>query len=181
MGRNRTTTAWVLMLFAAMIGYGAALVMFSSVLAPVWLPLGTAAVLAGALMIWSVGMWRRFTGIRSAVANIIIGMIVSTGVLFAGVTGVNFIKIRGGEPVTAEATIVKAYRTKHYHSRRVRRNVYVKGSAYWQYHVRVQLADGREKTMGVPLSTYNKLSRRRSVEVEIRHGFLGMDIISMKR
>lgn len=167
------------MILVAVACYGAGFGMFNSVLAPVWVPLGCAVAAAAALMFWTMGLWRRVTGVQNRVANIIVGMILSTGVLFAGVTGLNFVKMKGSEPVEVTAEVVKTYRTKHYRSRRVRRNVYVKGSPYWQHHVVVKLPDGREKKIDISTESYNHLRRYRSVPVHIRHGLLGMDIISL--
>ena len=169
------------MIIVAMVSYGGALGMFNSVLAPVWVPVGCAVALSAALMFWTAGMWRRFTGIRSGVANVAVGMVVSVGVMFAGITGLNFVRLQSVPAVEVKAAVVNPYSTKHYHTRRVRKNVYVKGSPYWRYHVRVRIPDGREKTLDITAERYRHLSRRRSVAVDIRHGFLGMDIISLKK
>jgi len=71
-------------------------------------------------------------------------------------------------------------REKRYHSRRVGRHRYVKGNAYYVYHMTVRLPDGREKRLDVPLSYYNTLARKDSVTLILESGGLGMPVIRQK-
>ncbi len=98
--------------------------------------------------------------------------------MLAALLGINY--AGGGEPAVEKVPVVSSYTTTEHHTRRLRRGVYVKGSAYTQYHVKLKLPGDKVKSIVVSRERYNKLRRTRRAEVELHRGLLGMDYFTIR-
>ncbi len=177
MSNKFSSVPLILAIFVAVGGYGVAAALFNNILDSWYLPAGCAVTLSLVSVVLLPRLFSRFTGSSNRWINAGVQMVVGTGVMLAALTSLNLVHVESRQPRTVEVEVVKTFQTTHYQNRRIRRNTYVKGAPYQMYHVVVRFPGGKEKEMTVPRARYNQLKRKRTIEVTLTKGMLGMEII----
>lgn len=145
-----------------------------------WWPVALTAVAAGAAMsgltsrfwMWLFDLWYKWVGI-------VCGIIFVTGAAMLSFYGVN--AWVGDDIAVVDTRVERKYYQTRYHSRRVGRRTYARGTPYKVYMVDVSLPDGRQVTMTVGLERYNRLRKGAQMPVEVTHGFFGADVVDLMR
>ena len=179
MGKKITKSLpWIVVALVTFATYGASIGMASTLLTPWWIPAASSVALAVAAGWWTAPLWGKLTGSSSKIVNGLCNAAIGTGVMLAVILGLNL--AGGGEPTVEQVPVVSSYTTTEHHTRRLRRGVYVQGSAYTQYHVTLKLPGDKVKSVIVSRERYNRLRRSRRAEVALRHGLLGMDYFTIR-
>lgn len=90
-----------------------------------------------------------------------------------------FINFYGRDKNTSRSErveIERVYREKHYHTRRVGRNRYVRGDSYYEHYVEIRLPDNRLKSLRINPSEVSRYQRMDSLCVELEKGAFGFTI-----
>lgn len=138
----------------------------------------TALLLAGPLC----GLWCRISDMKKGFLARLLAVAVFSGVLSGAGLIVNFSFDREGTTVATERHAVSGlFRTEHQNRRRVGRHYVATGSVSYRYHAEVEVSG---RTVEVPLSfqRYRRLrAGRDSISVDIHHGILGGDFVTVSK
>lgn len=120
----------------------------------------------------------RLTTCANRPVNYTVAVIIA-GIVFVGAYySINYFGADKESATRTEATITRKYTKERYHSNRVGRNHYVRGSKYHVYYIEACLPDSTLIDRQIPLSRYNRLKKGRKIPVEIRKGMLGAPVLS---
>ena len=76
-----------------------------------------------------------------------------------------------------KATVSGKFQKAHNKTRRSGRRMIATGEKWYSYYFLITLPDGRTKYVEVPVSEYARKRTGSHIEVEIRRGLFGMDVI----
>ena len=76
-----------------------------------------------------------------------------------------------------DVTITRVYREKHYHTKRISRRVYGRGSSYWVYKADVELPGRDSKDIRITEKRYDILAKGDTLGLAVRRGFFGATVI----
>lgn len=141
-----------------------------------WLPYGLAGVV-GVASIAVSGLWSGLTGTSRWWPNALYGFAVVGMVSAFAIIGGNYYMADESTSHPEAVEVVAKYREKHYKSRRVSRRVYTRGAPYWTYHVTVEFADGRQKSIEVPKKRYGNIKMGSVRELALQKGLFGMPVV----
>ena len=113
----------------------------------------------------------------SPALNFIMGVIVASGVLAGGFYITNFAWADASTGHGERAVVERKYSEKHYHTRRVGRNRYVRGDAYYQYYLELRYANGYKLPLEVKLPRYRRVSAGDTVSVTIQRGLYSIPVV----
>lgn len=181
-GKNRVerrTTRRILLLAGALVvavvSYIAVFALYDITLMPWWLPWIIGVPVAAATGLHCARWWQRVTWLKSVALNYCVHVAVVAGVVAMAFMLANRIGSENrGEVV--EARLEKVYSEQRHRSRRVGRNRYVRGEAYYVYRADVEV-EGRHKTLNINRSQYSRLRRATTVEVPVSRGLFGFRIL----
>lgn len=150
---------------------------YANTLVEWWLPLTIA--LCAALLFWVLlkGRWARIWPDTYGWLRCLIHFVFFTVGAACVVLGGNFIGADDATLHEEQVSVERKYREKHYRSRRVGRGRYVKGEPYYTYNIEVRFADGRVKTMELPLERYNRIRNGSEIPLRMEKGMLGWPVI----
>lgn len=167
--------ALVAVVFLFILSLGAVITLLEYTLIRWWIPILCAGVFAVATgtILWKV--WRRLTGSGSFPLNYAIHIIFTTFFLAGLYLTINFTgkSSMRKEEVTVESKV----REKHYRSRRVGRNRYVRGNPYYEYYVKVKMDDGSIRKVRVNYHPYLNIRSGEELTLSISKGALGLPVI----
>ena len=119
----------------------------------------------------------RLTGLSNRVLNVCLVTVV-TGSIIAGLFMVGNYAFTSPETRHEEKLlVVDRYKETHYHSRRVGRNRYVRGTPYNEYYLTVEHPDGTRRPMLVRVERYRKTHPGDSVKVSFERGLFGFEVL----
>lgn len=167
----------VLLVFLLIAGIGAYIGLLSITMIAWWIPLLFSSVIAAATgtVLWT--KWEKLTEINSFAVNFILHIIFFSFFLTGVLYFLNFIGSVNRPPHKAEATVVEKYKEKHYTSRRIGRNRYVRGNPYYEYYMEVELPSDKRRKIQLPYKTYQKIKTDRDITLSFSKGWLGVDVI----
>lgn len=150
--------------------------LYGDTLVKPWVPFGIAALIGIGSIAFS-GVWGALTGTSKRWANALYGIVVVGAIASFAIIGGNYFFADDSTAHIENVAVVGKYREKHYKSRRVSRRVYTRGAPYYTYHVTVEFADGRRKSLKVPLKRYNRIRNGSMRELTLQTGLFGMPVI----
>ncbi|MDE5791141.1 MAG: phage holin family protein [Muribaculaceae bacterium] len=168
--------ALVGVVFILIFSLGAVIALQSLTMIRWWIPLlfsGVMAALSGTVL-WR--MWQRLTGNYSFTLNFICHFVFFTLLLSGLFYTINFAGANDNAR-KEKAPVICKFKEKHYRSRRVGRNRYVRGPEYYEYYVKVEFPKGKEKNIQLPFSTYKGIKQDRDLTLSLSRGLLGVDVI----
>lgn len=174
------TVVLVIVIILAVCLYGGAVALYGMTSVEWALPCAVGLFMAALTLKPMLGAWKWMLESGSAIFAGIAHMLAMTGVFAFLFLGINFWLADDATLHRERVELLGRDREKRHHSRRVGRHRYVRGDAYYVYHMTVRLPDGREKRIDVPLSYYNTLVRKDSVTLTLESGGLGMPVIRQK-
>lgn len=142
-----------------------------------WIPVGISGIMAAlsGTVLWRI--WPRLTGNYSFPVNFICHFIFLTLLLSGLFYTINVIGASNSPARKEKALVVSKYKEKHYRSRRVGRNRYVRGPEYFEYYVKVEFPKGKEKSIQLPYSTYKGIKQDNEITLSLARGLFGVDVI----
>lgn len=171
----RQVVLWGLLIVSALL-LALSIHFYGSTIVKPWVPFGM-AVLLGIASIAVSGIWRRLTGSAKWWINALYGFAVVGAVSAFAIMGGNYFMADESTAHIEEVEVVDKYREKHYKSRRVSRRVYTRGAPYWTYHVTVEFADGRRKSIEVTQKRYQRIRNGSVRELTMQKGLFGMPVV----
>ncbi len=166
--------------FALMVAGGAVAFFYGRTLVEWWLPLTIS--LCAALLLWVLlkekwaRRWPDTYGWLRCALHFLYATVLSGALLL----GVNFAAADDATLHDEPVEVLRKYRTKHHRSRRVGRNRYAKGEPYYKYKFDARFADGRVKTLEVPLKRYNTLRQGSTIGLPLETGLFGWPVIESR-
>lgn len=154
--------------------YGALLIIIGRMFVAWYVPVGIAfafSVISGIVLF---PVWQRITGLAQPWVNIVVNIIVVTGVLSTLLLCIN--NYCGEENIYSDKGIVeRVYRETHYNYRRVAKGVYSRGAPYYVYKGKIALSDGRAADIRLKYKEYQALSKNDTLVLKMRRGLFGWD------
>ncbi|MDE6297053.1 MAG: hypothetical protein K2L89_04325 [Muribaculaceae bacterium] len=171
------TIALVILVFILIGSLGAYIGFASITMIKWWIPLLFSGVIALATgtVLWR--KWQILTEIDSFAINFISHLIFASIFLTGLLYTLNYIGSACSTPYTEKAMVTEKYREKHYQSRRVGRNRYVRGNPYYEYYIEVRFNNGKDKKIQLPYKTYNLIKSGKEINLSISKGWLGAGVL----
>ena len=166
------------LLFISLLGIGMALQ--RNTLVSWWKPAIISLLPAVPLGFLLSNVLRSITPLRSRIASIIAGVLLSFSVIFGGFYALNFYNTKAGTSCICRAGIVNRYTEERYRTKRVGRRT-TRGEKYNVYMIVLRLPDGREKKMEISAGEYSGMRVGRCLELKIEEGFFGVPVIKNMR
>lgn len=146
-----------------------------------WIPFSVAAVLA---LISGVTMWRFWKWVTTS-EKFIWNYLCHVGIAFSLFSGAFFIcnfVFSDKETLHKEkVSVVRVYREKRHHSKRVGRRYYAQGTPYYVYYMEVRFDDGRTKDLSIPFERYRRVHKGDSINIPVSMGLFKVPVIEAIR
>lgn len=170
------SVAIVVLVVVWLLAGGLAMALYSRTLVELWIPVATCSVLSLLSGVWLWKPWQRLTDSESMLPNFICHFFFSL-VIFLGFFFAANRFLASGPDYEERVRVERKYSEKKYRSRRVGRNRYARGEAYYEYYAEIRLGDGRTKQLKLPLATYNNTRSGSTMTLHLRRGFFGLPVI----
>lgn len=133
--------------------------------------------LVSGTFLWNLRLWMRITGFTNFLPNYLCHS-VCTGVVGLALFYVCNYAFAADEGGHTEKSVVKEKFTKVRHKkRRVSRNRYVLGDAYYVYYVKVKFDNGLDKEFQVDCTRYRRLHEGDTLMFSVSDGCFGIPVI----
>ncbi len=175
--KNGKLALCVILLFvvAAMAGVG--IFYYEKTFASVWIGVGAAFFVASATLPFLMPLWRRLTKSVSIWLSVLCQYVLVGPLVFMLVFGLNYWCSNPSTTDFQKATVSGKFQKAHNKTRRSGRRMIATGEKWYSYYFLITLPDGRTKYVEVPVSEYARKRTGSHIEVEIRRGLFGMDVI----
>lgn len=174
----RGTAIIVVVLLIWLLAGGLAMAIYSHTVVELWIPLSICSVAALLSGIWLWKPWRKMTDSDLFLPNYICHFVFSGVILLAVFFSLNRFLASGPE-YDEQVKVERKYSEKKYRNRRVGRNRYVRGEAYYEYYAEISLPDGRVKQLRLELPAYNRTRTGSTMTIRLRSGFFGFPVIDL--
>lgn len=174
--RFNTFKIAIIILFT-ILGYIAAFALRNYTMANFTIVLCGCAVAGTLAVLPTAPLAGRLTGLTNNPANILISAIVITGIFCGLFMTCNFAFSSESSRHEEKAVVIRKYKEKHYRSKRVARNRYVRGEPYYEYYISLEYGNGRTKPMLVKIERYNRIRTGDTISVPIERGLFGLSVI----
>lgn len=170
------TVIYIILVFIMIICIGAIIALQSITMIRWWIPLVGAAVLsfASGTTLWRI--WRKLTTSDRFLPNFILHSVFFTFFLTTLFFSLNAI-FTSENTRKEDAFVESKYREKHHRSRRVGRNRYVTGPAYYEYYITVKLKTGETRNIELPWETYQGIKNESDITLSFKKGLFGADVL----
>ncbi|MDE5869794.1 MAG: hypothetical protein K2H18_06140 [Muribaculaceae bacterium] len=171
------TIILVILVFILIASIGAFIGFASITMIKWWIPLLLSSVVAVATgtVLWR--LWQKVTEIDSFALNYITHIIFYSLFLTGFLYTLNYFGSLNSVPHKEEAMVIEKYKERHYQSRRVGRNRYVRGNAYFEYYIEVRFNNGKDKKIQLPFSTYKLIKSGKEINLSLSKGWLGANVL----
>lgn len=172
---------WTIVIIAVIVAYLWAMMIYRDTIVEWHTPWSIALVLS--LLSWFPlrGLYGRVLPDYHVILRLLIHFAGATGLWLLLILGLNSWCADKSSLHTEQATVVGHFREKRYHTQRVTRKVYRRGQPYYEYIVRMQFPEGREKDFTLPFEKYKHLRNGMTIEVPVSRGLLGFPVIDRPR
>lgn len=136
---------------------------------PVWIAVSAVALILSVLA-WRI--WVPLTDSCNKVVNILVGALVSAGILAAAFYGLN--AAFPSEVYSEKGVVVRKYRKEHHRTKRIGRRSYGRGEKYYTYHVDVITRSGTPFEWEISLEKYNRVREGYNATCEVENGLFGI-------
>lgn len=155
---SRAVIAGIL-IFLGIATYGGAMYLHDKTIVTWWIPAAISFLLAGisGLTMWR--LWRRLTDSKSFVFNYICHLALSCGIFLFAIYFFNYTYAKESTTHTENVLVDKKFTKIRHHRQRVSRRSYRQGNPYKVYYFDLKFENGKEKTVSVSSSRYNRIQR----------------------
>lgn len=173
---GRVITGGLLLTLAIMLGVGSA-VETNYLLTSWWIPLSVSVFIAAVLALPMRRFWQWLTESDKTALNLLVHMVVMTPIIYFAILTVNYV-FRFNTSTTVNAKVERVYSETRYHTRRVSRRVYTRGTPYKAYGIEITFHNGKKRHFDVKKNVYDRLVKGDTITVDIYKGRLGMQVFN---
>ena len=173
---SRAVIAGIL-IFLGIATYGGAMYLHDKTIVTWWIPAAISFLLAGisGLTMWR--LWRRLTDSKSFVFYYICHLALSCGIFLFAIYFFNYTYAKESTTHTENVLVDKKFTKIRHHRQRVSRRSYRQGNPYKVYYFDLKFENGKEKTVSVSSSRYNRTRSGSSIPLTIKTGLFGLPVV----
>lgn len=171
----------VLVLTILLFLYGGVMTLKGNTLISIWIPVGAALIVSivSGIYLWKIWKWLSLSS--KFIFNFLIHIVCVTGVLLFCFYFFNYVFASQESLHTLPAVVERKYTETRYHTKRISRRTYGRGTPYKVYYVDFRFPSGKHKDISMILRDYNRLHIGDTVQLPVERGLWGIPTIRQNK
>jgi len=161
----------------ALLGIGGSAAALNYLLTAWWIPITVVLIMTVMLALPMRRLWQWITGTYNTAINLLCHILFTLPLLLCAILTVN-LATSGKDAQATEAVVEKVYTETRYHTKRVSRKVYTRGTPYTVYRVEIKFPQGMKRHFDIKRKLFNQLMKGDTVSVNVSKGALGMKVFN---
>lgn len=161
--------------------YGGVMSIKDNTLVSLWIPVSVAVIIsiASGIYLWRIWKWLSLSS--KFIYNFLIHLVCATGVLLFSFYFFNYVFASQESLHGVPAVVERKYTETRYHTKRISRRTYGRGTPYKVYYVEFRFASGTRTHISMLLRDYNRMHVGDTISLPVEKGLWGVPTIRQNR